>query len=158
MVNSNQGLADGHPAARPGSRMVRIGFLMLSLVVVAVDVGYLFVIRHQNPTGVFSGRVIFFLVLFLLLALLLAATTVARRELSIQLATAAISGLFCCGVLAILSIGVAFLMAALCALALLLGLVATTPSSPGLSPRDWFGRVLAGVLPVAVLAVGLTLT
>jgi hypothetical protein len=32
--------------------MVRISFLTLSLVVIAVDVGYFFVIRHQNSTAV----------------------------------------------------------------------------------------------------------
>jgi hypothetical protein len=157
MVNSGQGLPD-HAAARPSSRMVRIGFLTLSLYVIAIDVYYFFMAPHQDSTGMFRGRVIFFLVFFLLLALVLAAAALAQRELSIQLAIASISGLFCCGVLAILSIGIAFLLAALCGLALLIGRAVTTPSSVRLSTRGRFGRVLAGVLPVVVLAIGLVLT
>lgn len=155
MANSSKG-GRGQAVPLPGRRLVRAGFVVLAVAVLAVDVGYFFLVRGQDDAGEISARVVFFLGFLVLSALLIVAVPVVRGRWPVRLAVAAISGLTLTGVLAIFSIGVALLLIAICALALLIGLVAGEPNHrPG---HDHVGNVLAGMVPVLVLVVGLLLT
>jgi hypothetical protein len=135
---------------------VRVGFLVLAAAVVAVGVGYFFLVRNQQDAKTISARAIFFLGFLGMQALLLAATPLAAGRWPVRLAIAAISGLVCAGGLAILSLGVVFVLIAAGTLALLIGLI---PGEPDRRPGpDRLGRVLAGTLPVLILIIGLSLT
>lgn len=146
----------GQAGPLPGRRLVRVGFLVLAAVVVAVGVGYFFLVRDQHDAKTISARAIFFLGFLGLQALLLAATPLAAGRWPVRLAIAAISGLVCAGGLAILSLGVVFVLIAAGTLALLIGLA---PGEPDRRPgHDRLGRVVAGTLPVLILVIGLSLT
>jgi len=87
----------------------RAGFVVLALVVVALDVGFWFFARGPHPV---TARIGFLVAFVLLLALLAAAAGVVRWEVAVPLGAASTSGLLFVGAAAIFSVGLGFLLAA----------------------------------------------
>ncbi|MEU0531507.1 hypothetical protein [Amycolatopsis tolypomycina] len=127
----------------------RPGFVVLAVVVAALDAGFWFIARGPHPPTARSGFIVAFV---LLLALLAAAAGVVRWEVAAPLGAASTSGLLVVGAAAIFSVGLGFLLAAVVEAALVRRMVAAA--------AGWRGGLAlvsatAAVVPVALLAAGL---
>jgi uncharacterized SAM-binding protein YcdF (DUF218 family) len=129
----------------------RAGFVVLGVVVAALDAGFWLFTRAQHQT---SARVGFLVAFVLLLALLAAGAGLVRWEVAAPLAAASTSGLFFVGAASIFSVGIGFLLTAVVEAALVRGMVLDT------SPAGWRGgtgliSLSAAVVPAGLFVVGL---
>ncbi|MBE8522642.1 hypothetical protein ILP97_35005 [Amycolatopsis sp. H6(2020)] len=129
----------------------RAGFVVLALVVAALDAGFWFFARGPHPV---TARIGFLVAFVLLLALLAAAAGVVRWEVAAPLGAASTSGLLFVGAAAIFSVGLGFLLTAVVEAALVRRMVLDA------SPVGWRGgscliSSAAAVVPAALFAVGL---
>lgn len=158
-METPRGEPNGPAAQLPGRRpLLRAGFGLVALAVVGVDVYYVRWVLEQDGGDGVRPRVIFFTVLFAVIAVALVTATVTRREGTIELAIAAASALFCSGGLTIFSLGLAFLLLAICTLGLLAGIAVQEAAPASLARRHMIGRILAAITPIVVLLVGISVT
>ncbi len=129
----------------------RAGFVVLAVVVTALDAGFWFFARGTHPT---SARIGFVVAFVLVLALLAAAAGVVRWEVAAPLATASASGLLFVGATAIFSVGLGFLLTAVVEAALVRRLVLDV-SPVGWRGGTWLISLAAAVVPAVLFAVGL---
>ncbi|HET6703844.1 MULTISPECIES: hypothetical protein [unclassified Amycolatopsis] len=127
----------------------RPGFVVLAVVVAALDGGFWFLARGPHPATARSGFLVAFI---LLLALLAAAAGVVRWEVAAPLGAASASGLLVVGAAAIFSVGLGFLLTAVVEAALVRRMVA---SAAGWSGGLGLISATAAVVPVALFAAGL---
>lgn len=126
----------------------RAGFLVLAVVVAALDAGFWLFTRAQHQT---TARVGFLVAFVLLLALLAASAGLVRWEVAAPLGAASTSGLFFVGAAAIFSVGFGFLLTAVVEAALVRRMV----PAAGWRDGNWLISSAAAVVPVALFAVGL---
>ncbi|MEV6826189.1 hypothetical protein [Amycolatopsis sp. NPDC051102] len=129
----------------------RAGFVVLAVVVAALDAGFWWFTRGHHQT---TARVGFLVAFVLLLGLLAAAAGVVRWEVAVPLAAASTSGLFVIGAAAIFSVGLGFLLAAVVEAALVRRMVLAA-SPLGWRGGMWLISTAAAVVPVVLFAVGL---
>ncbi|EOD69616.1 hypothetical protein [Amycolatopsis vancoresmycina] len=129
----------------------RAGFVVLAVVVAALDAGFWLVARGPRPM---TARIAFVVAFVLLLALLAAAAGVVRWEVAAPLGAASTSGLLSVGAAAIFSVGLGFLLTAVVEAALVRRLVLEA-SPVGWRGGTWLISAAAAVVPVVLLAVGL---
>ncbi|WP_290061880.1 hypothetical protein [Amycolatopsis solani] len=132
-------------------KTLRPGFLVLAVLVVALDAGFWWFARGQHQS---ATRIGFLVAFVLLLALLAAAAGLVRWEVAAPLGVASTSGLLFVGAAAIFSVGFGFLLLAVAEAALVRRLVLED------SPSGWRGGTgvissAAAVVPVALFAIGL---
>ncbi len=130
---------------------IRPGFVVLAVLVVALDAGLWWFSRGQHQS---TARIGFLVAFVLLLALLAAAAGVVRWEVAAPLGAASTSGLLFVGAAAIFSVGFGFLLLAVIEAALVRRLVLED------SPAGWRNGTgvissAAAVVPVALFAIGL---
>ncbi|MEU7786981.1 hypothetical protein [Amycolatopsis sp. NPDC049159] len=130
---------------------IRPGFVVLAVLVVALDAGLWWFSRGQHQS---TARIGFLVAFVLLLALLAAAAGVVRWEVAAPLGAASTSGLLFVGAAAIFSVGFGFLLLAVIEAALVRRLVLDD------SPAGWRNGTgvissAAAVVPVALFAIGL---
>ncbi|MGW5717262.1 hypothetical protein ACWEVP_13935 [Amycolatopsis sp. NPDC003865] len=126
----------------------RAGFVLLAVLVVALDAGLWVFARAQHQT---TARIGFLVAFVLLLAALAAAAGLVRWEVAAPLGAASTAGLFVVGAAAIFSVGFGFLLAAVVEAALVRGLVPPAGRRGG----HWLISAAAAVVPVALFAMGL---
>jgi uncharacterized SAM-binding protein YcdF (DUF218 family) len=129
----------------------RAGFVVLAVVVTALDAGFWMFVRAQHQTTARTGFLVAFV---LLLALLAAAAGLVRWEVAAPLAAASTSGLFFVGAAAIFSVGLGFLLTAVMEAALVRRMVLDA-SPVGWRAGNWLISSAAAVVPVALFVVGL---
>ncbi|UOZ10478.1 hypothetical protein [Amycolatopsis sp. WQ 127309] len=129
----------------------RAGFVVLALVVAALDAGFWLFTRGQHHT---SARVGFLVAFVLLLALLAATAGLVRWEVAAPLAAASTSGLFFVGAASIFSVGLGFLLTAVVEAALVRGMVLDA-SPAGWRGGTWLISLSAAVVPAGLFVVGL---
>ncbi|GHG10043.1 MULTISPECIES: hypothetical protein [Amycolatopsis] len=127
----------------------RPGFVVLAVVVLALDAGFWFLARGPHPATARSGFLVAFV---LLLASLAAAAGVVRWEVAAPLGAASASGLLVVGAVAIFGVGLGFVLTAVVEVGLVRRMVA--------SAAGWRGGMglisaTAAVVPVVLLAAGL---
>ncbi|UOX85767.1 hypothetical protein MUY14_28790 [Amycolatopsis sp. FBCC-B4732] len=132
-------------------KTLRPGFVVLAVLVVALDAGLWWFSRGQHQS---TARIGFLVAFVLLLALLAAAAGVVRWEVAAPLGAASTSGLLFVGAAAIFSVGFGFLLLAVIEAALVRRLVLDD------SPAGWRNGTgvissAAAVVPVALFAIGL---
>ena len=127
----------------------RAGFVVLAVIVAALDAGFWLFTRAQHQT---TARIGFLVAFVLLLALLAASAGLVRWEVATPLGAASTSGLFFVGAAAIFSVGFGFLLAAVVEAALVRRMVA---SAAGWRGGMWLISAAAAVVPVVLFAVGL---
>ncbi|MFJ1763223.1 hypothetical protein ACIOD2_23120 [Amycolatopsis sp. NPDC088138] len=130
---------------------IRAGFLVLAVVVGALDAGFWLFTRAQHQT---SARIGFLVAFVLLLALLAASAGLVRWEVAAPLGAASTSGLFFVGAASIFSVGIGFLLTAVVEAALVRGMVLDA------APMGWRGgtgliSLSAAVVPAGLFVVGL---
>jgi len=130
---------------------IRPGFVVLAVLIVALDAGFWWFSRGQHQS---TARIGFLVAFVLLLALLAAAAGVVRWEVAAPLGAASTSGLLFVGAAAIFSVGFGFLLLAVIEAALVRRLVLDD------SPAGWRNGTgvissAAAVVPVALFAIGL---
>jgi len=129
----------------------RAGFVVLAVVVTALDAGFWFFARSSHPV---TARIGFLGAFVLLLALLAAAAGLVRWEIAAPLGAASTSGLLFVGAVAIFSVGLGFLLTAVAEAALVRRLVVEA-SPVGWRGGMWLISAAAAVVPVVLFAVGL---
>ncbi|MGW3964819.1 hypothetical protein ACWED2_33730 [Amycolatopsis sp. NPDC005003] len=129
----------------------RAGFVVLAVVVAALDAGFWASARGSHPAKAPIG---FFVAFVLLLALLTAAAGVVRWEVAAPLGAASTSGLLFVGATAIFSVGLGYLLAAVVEAALVRRLVLDA-SPVGWRGGTWLISASAAVVPVVLFPVGL---
>ncbi|MBE1498064.1 uncharacterized SAM-binding protein YcdF (DUF218 family) [Amycolatopsis lexingtonensis] len=130
---------------------IRPGFLVLAVLVGALDVGFWWFARGQHQS---TARIGFLVAFVALLALLAVAAGLVRWEVAVPLGAASTSGLLFVGAAAIFSVGFGFLLLAVIEAALVRRLVVDDSPSGW---RDGTGVIssAAAVVPVALFAIGL---
>ncbi|MFG1642551.1 hypothetical protein ACGFMK_19855 [Amycolatopsis sp. NPDC049252] len=130
---------------------IRAGFLVLAVVVAALDVGCWLFTRAQHQT---SARIGFLVAFVLLLALLAASAGLVRWEVAAPLGAASTSGLFFVGAASIFSVGLGFLLTAVVEAALVRGMVLDAAPA-GRRGGTWLISLSAAVVPAGLFVVGL---
>ncbi|WP_240521800.1 hypothetical protein [Amycolatopsis vastitatis] len=126
----------------------RAGFVVLAVIVAALDAGFWLFTRTQHQT---TARIGFVIAFVLLLALLAASAGLVRWEVAAPLGAASTSGLFFVGAAAIFSVGFGFLLTAVIEAALVRRMV----PAAGWRGGHWLISAAAAVVPVVLFAVGL---
>ena len=129
----------------------RAGFLVLAVIVAALDAGFWLFTRAQHQM---TARIGFVVAFVLLLALLAASAGLVRWEVAAPLGAASTSGLFFVGAAAIFSVGFGFLLTAVLEAALLRRMVLEA-SPVGWRGGHWLISASAAVVPVVLFAAGL---
>ncbi|MGW3997592.1 hypothetical protein ACWEF6_29245 [Amycolatopsis sp. NPDC004772] len=129
----------------------RAGFVVLALVVAALDAGFWWSAGAHHQT---TARIGFLVAFVLLLAALTATAGLVRWEVATPLAAASTSGLFFVGAAAIFSVGLGFLLTAVVEAALVRRLVSDA-SPTGWRGGTWLISLSAAVVPAFLFAVGL---
>ncbi|MFI5589275.1 hypothetical protein ACIA5G_29760 [Amycolatopsis sp. NPDC051758] len=130
---------------------LRAGFVVLAVVVLALDAGFWWFSRGQHRP---SARIGFLVAFVVVLALLAAAAGVVRWEVAVPLGTASTSGLLVVGAAAIFGVGLGFVLTAVVEAALVRRLVRESSRAGWREGTGLVGSA-AAVVPVVLFVTGL---
>jgi uncharacterized membrane protein YgcG len=139
----------------PERRSTRLLLFIAIVIVLVTDVGYVLIIRSQEPIPPDRYTVVFIVAYLAVMAAMLAASVLRRRvvvRLRPALRAAAAAGLLVIGVLALASIGIPLVVA---------GALSTGAAVRSLAGLHWHGaisEIAAATAAIAVLVAGFEVT